>query len=115
MKLEDTLFAVDVGYDLEKIADKYIEAFNKSGAYMVSQHKIREPIESELEAARSQLGESYVIKKENNYWVVKSRMLDSDVVKKRIFVLVFLKIQKTPEHIMKLRTKAITNDKNDNL
>ena len=82
---------------------------------MALQHKIREPIESELEAARSQLGESYVIKKENNYWVVESKLPNRNIVKKRIFVLVFLKVQKTPDHIMKLRAKAITNDKNDNL
>jgi len=99
-KLGDILLAVDLGFDLKQVAEGYVQAFNKSGAHMILNYEIREPLEAELEQARQH---SKTVKKEKSYWVAEKEMFDGSVVKKRLFVLVPTKTQKTPDHIMKLR------------
>lgn len=102
-KLKDILLAVDVGYDLKEVAEVFVTAFNKAGSHMIVTYNIREPNDAEVKQAK---GYSGSVRKEKGHWIATKKMFDGSMIKKRLFVLVPEKTQKTPEHIMKLRPKV---------
>ena len=101
--MDPILLAVDLGYSVDDVADGYVKAFNKlGGAYMIIDFTTREPTSQEVLVSRKyarRLG-GVVEAVGDHFESVLGK------VRKRIFVLVPGKVQKTPDHIMKLRPKV---------
>lgn len=101
--IPDILLAVEWGASIDGVASAYVEAFNKSGAYIILNYKVRAPRPDEVKIAEKDVDEVRIV--EGKFQTVK-KMFDGTEVKKELFVMVLDKTQKMPPHIVKMRMEA---------
>lgn len=101
-KLDNIYLAVEVGYSIEGVAKAYIEAFNKSGAYMITNFMCRQPTEQEILQLQKRI-HPREIKKVNGICQSILKLPKGKVEKKNIFVLVPTDHKKISDSLVKLR------------
>jgi len=99
----DILLAVDWGADVNAVTSAYVEAFNKSGAYIILSYEIRKPTASEIKWAEKVVDE---VREVNGRFQTVKKMFDGTEVLKELFVMIPGNTQKMPDHIVKMRMEA---------
>lgn len=89
--LKEILLAVDVGYDLDLVAQEYVKAFNQSGKFRIVQWKVREPKQDQIADIKS-FNQHIKLEWVKDHWESVYVELNGKEVRKRLFLLQLVKI-----------------------
>jgi len=101
--IPDILLAVEWGASVDHVSSAYVEAFNKTGAYIILSYKVRKPTAQELQIAEKFSDE---IREVDGKFQMVKKEFDGKEILKELFVMIPDKTQQMPEHIVKIRMEA---------
>lgn len=100
------MLALDIGHDVGKFAQDYVDRFNEVGGFVILKFKTRKATDAEIDKVKqSNALKKIDFLKKNGDWFSQSKDNTGKIVTKTIFVIDILKAERLPKQIEEMKIK----------